>query len=105
MKGIKCCGECAYYDMEKHRCTRGAKNPGKATDSFYADCPLDDAKPVQNGYWYIERKNAMSYGCTKCSNCHVAAALRGSVIAPNEYYCKNCGSKNSDENGQLLFGE
>ena len=59
---------------------------------------------VRHGYWYVERKNAMSYGCTRCSNCHSAAALRGQVIAPNEYYCKNCGSKNS-VNNEPLFGE
>lgn len=41
MKGITCCGDCAYYNMKKHRCTR-AYDEGKATDRFYADCPLPD---------------------------------------------------------------
>lgn len=68
------------------------------------NAPRIEAEPVQHGYWYIERKNAMSYGCTKCSNCHVAVASRGQAIAPNEYYCKNCGSKNS-VNNEPLFGE
>ena len=49
MKGIKCCAECADYSLKKHKCTRGAKDPGKASDSFYADCPLDDAESVRHG--------------------------------------------------------
>ena len=41
-KLIYCCGDCVYYSMKKHKCTRGAKDEGKAQDHFYADCPLDD---------------------------------------------------------------
>lgn len=41
MKGITCCGDCAYYNWKKHKCTR-ATEEGKPTDHFYADCPLPD---------------------------------------------------------------
>ena len=51
MKGITLCADCAYYNMMKHKCTRGCKidpdvskgeNPG-----FYVDCPLPDVEPLQ----------------------------------------------------------
>lgn len=58
----------------------------------------------KHGFWYVERKNHMSYGCTRCSECKVAIATRGTVIPPNSYYCMNCGSKNSGENG-LIWGD
>ena len=42
MKGIACCADCAYYNLRKHRCTRGCKDEGAAQDHFYRDCPLPD---------------------------------------------------------------
>lgn len=36
---IYCCGDCIHYDWKKHRCKRGAHIEGKATDSFFRDCP------------------------------------------------------------------
>ena len=42
MKGITCCADCTYYNLKKHYCIRGCKDEGKATDHFYADCPLPD---------------------------------------------------------------
>ena len=47
MKGIKLCAECAFYSMKKHKCMNGATDEGKATDHFYADCPLYDVVPVE----------------------------------------------------------
>lgn len=38
---VSCCGDCPYYNFNKHCCKKGAIDPGKATDSFYADCPLN----------------------------------------------------------------
>lgn len=29
MKGITLCAECAYYNMKKHKCTRGATDEGE----------------------------------------------------------------------------
>lgn len=37
---IYCCVSCIYYDMKKHRCSLGAHDEGKPTDSFYYDCPM-----------------------------------------------------------------
>ena len=42
MKGITCCIDCVYYNSKKHCCSRGCKDEWKATDHFYADCPLPD---------------------------------------------------------------
>lgn len=93
MKGIKCCAECADYSLKKHKCTRGAKDPGKATDSFYADCPLDDAEPLRHGRWdeiqcFSEHGIEMaSYECTSCGN--DIECQRG-LVPP---YCEFCGAK------------
>ena len=46
MKGITVCGDCAYYNMKKHRCTRGCVEEGDARARFYEDCPLPDVSPV-----------------------------------------------------------
>ena len=45
MKGIRCCGECGYYNWKRHRCTR-AEEEGGAQDHFYADCPLPEVAPI-----------------------------------------------------------
>lgn len=37
---IYCCGDCVYYSMKKHRCTRGAKKEPGPRNHFYRDCPL-----------------------------------------------------------------
>lgn len=56
MKGITLCADCAYYDLKKHKCNRGATvdpDISKGQDvRFYVDCPLDDVEPVQ--HWKID---------------------------------------------------
>jgi hypothetical protein len=89
MKGIKCCAECADYSLKKHKCTRGAKDAGKATDSFYADCPLDDAEPVRHGRW-IPTKLKGYYECSACSYEHTSN--------PAQRFCSYCGAR-MDEGG------
>lgn len=42
MKGISCCGDCAFYSRKKHKCTRNVHIEPKANEHFYADCPLPD---------------------------------------------------------------
>lgn len=37
---ISCCGECLYYDINKHECRKGAKDEGAPNDRFYKNCPL-----------------------------------------------------------------
>lgn len=52
MKGITLCADCAYYDLKKHKCNRGATvdpDISKGQDvRFYVDCPLDDVEPVRH---------------------------------------------------------
>lgn len=52
MKGITLCSDCAYYDLKKHKCNRGATvdpDISKGHDvRFYVDCPLDDVEPVRH---------------------------------------------------------
>lgn len=85
MKGIKCCGECAYYSMKNHKCMGGAKDPGKASDSFYADCPLDDAQPSQHGWWVKIEQNVSQFR-RKCSEC-------GGIVHAVSDFCPYCGAK------------
>jgi len=46
MKGITCCGDCGYYNWQKHKCSRGCKDEGTAQDHFYKDCPMPDAQLI-----------------------------------------------------------
>jgi hypothetical protein len=59
MKGITLCADCAYYNMKKHKCTRGCKiDPDVSkgeNPSFYVDCPLPDVEPVQKWIHCSER--------------------------------------------------
>lgn len=77
MKGITCCGDCAHYDWEKHRCPR-AKDRGSAQSSFYADCPLPDVRPVVRGKWI--RKFYPEHG---------------DGIVERRFYCSACGRWNT----------
>lgn len=89
MKGIKCCAECADYSMKKHKCTRGVKDPGKATDSFYADCPLVDAQPLRCGRWILKMLNIGGddkIRMLQCSECSRYANMKFD-------FCPNCGAR------------
>ena len=96
MKGIKCCGECAYYNMKEHKCTGGAKDPGNAEDSFYADCPHVEAKPVRHGRWIPNGKRSvfgdLEYLCSECSR---KITVNWAVADPSEYnaFCSGCGAE------------
>lgn len=95
MKGIKCCAECADYSLKKHKCTRGAKDPGKATDSFYADCPLVDAQPLRCGRWIPTEYDSYADGAPvwdkwECSECgHEHSGEEDTLTA----FCPNCGAQ------------
>lgn len=93
MKGISCCGDCVYYSMEKHECTRCDNIEGDPRAHFYEDCPLPDAEPVVHGHWL---KNVLFYGTHTCSNCgkdpnHFECATGYVEILSD--YCPNCGAK------------
>lgn len=77
MKGIKCCGECAYYSMKKHKCTRGF-TAGMASDSFFTDCDLPDVEIVKYGKW-------MGTVCTACGE--------SDSLYFNHDFCPSCGAK------------
>lgn len=87
MKGIKCCAECADYSLKKHKCTCGAKDPGKASDSFYADCPLDDAEPVRNGRWIVREQDIY------CSECNEEGLYNPFGASKFSHFCPNCGAR------------
>ena len=51
-KLIKYCGECADYDLKKHRCKRGATLEDEDPRyPFYGDCPLPDVSDDTNRDW------------------------------------------------------
>lgn len=102
MKGIKCCGECAYYNMKKHKCMGVAKDPGKAEDSFYADCPHVEAKPVRYGRWIETKYNPVvdtMYCDCNCSNCNFEIT-REKGRYPK--FCENCGARMDAEDINVL---
>lgn len=35
---IYCCGDCVYYDWQRHKCKRGAKVDDGGC--FFRDCPI-----------------------------------------------------------------
>ena len=37
---IGCCGECPFYNWERHKCDKGATDCGGAGSRFHKDCPL-----------------------------------------------------------------
>lgn len=93
MKGIKCCAECADYSLKKHKCTRGAKDPGKATDSFYADCPLVDAQPLRCGRWdeiQCFSEHGIEMASYECTSCGIDIERQRGLVPP---YCEYCGAK------------
>ncbi len=95
MKGIKCCGECAYYSMKKHKCTRGF-TAGTESDSFFTDCDLPDAELVKHGHWVKGHCGADEY--IKCSACTVKivnniASLEGEVAEDYFDLCPKCGAR------------
>lgn len=84
MKGIKCCGECIYYNFKTYKCTAGAKDTGKAEDPFYKDCQFLDVEPVRHGRWLcVDTDTERFFLCNRCKK--------------KEYwetnYCPNCGAK------------
>ena len=98
MKGIKCCAECADYSLKKHKCTCGAKDPGKASDSFYADCPLDDAELVRHGRWIVNVRNPDYVDCTNCGlsewiGANGSRAYAETLLSGFKKYCPNCGAR------------
>lgn len=53
---IVCCGDCPYYNLKRHKCSKGACEEDSPQDRFYSDCPLTwkekdnaDTREVVNG--------------------------------------------------------
>lgn len=93
MKGIKCCGECAYYNMKKHKCMGGAQDPGKTEDSFYTDCPHVEAYPVRHGRWELKMLGiggGDKIRVFQCSECSRYANFKFD-------FCPNCGADMREE--------
>ena len=79
MKGITYCGECVYYNYDKHGCSLGAKEETNPKDPFYDDCPIPDieqldadeirAKAIDE---FVKKfiYKAVCEGCSGCTNCY-----------------------------------
>lgn len=87
MKGITLCGQCAYYSMKQHRCTRGAHIEKDPKEPFYAGCPLPNVAPVVHGRWVNPYMNRYGHPCHCCSVCGFKASYQ------DRNYCPNCGAK------------
>lgn len=89
MKGITCCADCVYYSMKKHKCIRGYKEEGKATDHFYKDCPLPDVRPVVRGAWIgIDDFPYEDWECSVCGE-----QVCGNDRIPRDmHFCPSCGA-------------
>ena len=57
----------------------------------------------KHGYWYYEKKHPLKHGSCRCSVCGSSISERGKVPGPNHRYCPWCGSKNSTDDGEMIF--
>lgn len=100
MKGITLCADCAYYDLKKHKCNRGATvdpDISKGHDvRFYVDCPLPDVEPVKHGRWI-----AVSF-FDACGGDEEAWMTRGNPTA--YHYCSECKNESyvNEEGKEIL---
>lgn len=91
MKGIKLCGECGYYSLSKHKCTRGCSQERRAQDKFYDDCPLPDVVEV------IRCRDCRWWQNHKYSRIRGWCALRG-AHSTDIWYCANGQKREDNEN-------
>ena len=94
MKGITCCGDCAYYNFKQHKCVRyGVDNYGGG--KFYDDCPLPDVIEPKLGMWKgisaDEIFGGGSYAIAgyMCSICGFDILVHEADIYN---FCPNCGA-------------
>ena len=102
MKGITLCAECAYYNIKKHKCNRGAveePNREKGDDMrFFKDCPLPDVECVRNlphrpedeeqdVLWKLDIEERE----VTCPNCGASVSI---IVAATGNYCPCCGNRN-----------
>jgi len=93
-RGIPCCGECMYYNLKKHKCTRGCTDEGDATDHFYRDCPLPVVAARNNGEWTRVEKTSPTSPEAVCPFCRrevVYQVINGRHEFEN--FCPHCGAK------------
>lgn len=90
MKGITCCGGCAYYIWKKHRCSQGCDKETDPKSHFYDDCPLPDVKPVVHAHWKNLGVSVDGKRIYECTNCH-------SHIYGTGNFCKECGAQMDEE--------
>ena len=93
MKGIRCCGDCGYYNWKKHKCTR-ATDEGDAQSSFYADCPLPDVVVAQEPVEPQEKREGgyRNLYCGACG-CGIVGYVKYTTgkHAKLSNYCNKCG--------------
>ena len=110
MKGITCCGDCAHYSCEKHRCRRGFCKEDDPRDRFFSECDLPDVQPVVHGKWltkeymygdpdtgtedkWVERLAEQSDYFAYCSECDKGAGYDSDQSVILSEYCQHCGAK------------
>ena len=100
MKGIERCGECGYYNWNRHRCTNGANKDTDPRASFFADCPLKDVQPVVHGKWVNtepEHNNECHHSAYyQCSECGRRTGIRQTRTYK---YCPHCGARMDRKDG------
>ena len=104
MKGITLCAECAYYNIKKHKCNRGAvEEPDREKGDdmrFFKDCPLPDVERARN---LPSKHEAYDNSCdtlwkldieereVTCPNCGASVSI---IVAATGNYCPCCGHRN-----------
>lgn len=102
MKGITMCAECAYYNMETHKCSQGAiidPNIDKGDDPrFFVDCPFPDIElPVNKTAEWIDYGINGSVICSnpKCRFIDFAGRRDRVMLF---HYCPGCGARMDGDN-------
>lgn len=84
---IGCCGDCPYYNWEKHKCDKGAIDEGTPRDRlFYKDCPLK---------WRETTENVKIKPCPFCGEREdIVYGINTGTLKGFDYVeCQNCGAE------------
>lgn len=99
MKGIRVCGECASYDLKKHRCRKGFNKESNPFDPFFDDCDLPDVDYANvRGKWIPMglHKGMENFVCSACNGEFYVPEI---ADEPMYRYCPGCGAlMNVEEN-------
>lgn len=97
MKGITCCGDCAHYNWNKHRCKRGFCKEDDPLVPFFDECDLPDVRLVVHVRW-METEQPMGWDNVSCATCSVCGEdfvldeWAIDDVRREMHYCMNCGA-------------